>query len=346
MAGVSHFQRYSQRENHVTNNVLLVLRHLYQTAPGKLEQVIRDLVGQEAIGIGLTFSQQTRGAASMPDGMIAQAPFRLYIETKLGPRFNLDQLTRHVESIADARMANPALGEAFLLGLSTAAMDTGAKASVMEHARSRGIIFAQATFAEVVDRLRDVCAPHDVALSAILDDFADYLEGEELLDRGDDRMLVAACGTTFEENARFGVYYHEVDRPRRSSSAFFGAYRNWHVSLVGRIDAVLVCDFLDGKARLISAERGNATPDALERITGMIEATPYYDLKTTPHRYWVMDELAPTNLSWRGRVPVRGAQYLSLAPLLAPGTQITRLGAQELAGLLDGLSFLADAPAP
>lgn len=346
MAGVSHFQRYSQRENHVTNNVMLVLRHLYQTAPGKLEQVIRDLVGQEAIGIGLTFSQQTRGAASVPDGMIAQAPFRLYIETKLGPRFDLDQLNRHIESIADARRANPALGEAFLLGLATETMDTSAKAAVMENALARGVIFAEATFAEVVERLREVCAPHDVALAAILDDFADYLDGEKLLDRGDDQMLVAACGQTFAENARFGVYYHEVDKPRRSSSAFFGAYRNWHVGLVGRIDAVLVCDYADGKARLINAERGHATPDALARIAGIIEATPYYDLKTTAHRFWVMDELAETQLSWRGRVAVRGAQYFRLAPILPPGADIKRLGARDLARLLDGRSASEDAPTP
>jgi hypothetical protein len=346
MPGVSHFDRYSQRENQVTNNVLLVLRHLYQTAPGKLERVLRDLVGQEAIGIGLKFTQQTRGAASVPDGMIAQTPFRLYIETKLVPTFDLRQLNNHIESIAAARKANPALGEAFLLGLATETMDTGAKAKVMERALAQGVIFAQATFADLLDRLREVCAPHDVALAAVLDDFADYLDGQKLLDRGDDQMLVAACGNTFAENARFGVYYHEVDKPRRSSSAFFGAYRNWHVGLVGRIDAVLVCGYQDGKIQLINAERGVATPDALARIAGIIEATPYYDLKTTAHRYWVMDELAPMHLSWRGRVAVRGAQYLRLAPLLPSDTKIAELGARDLAQLLDGRSVLADPPPP
>jgi hypothetical protein len=56
MSKISHFQRYSGRENHATNNTLLVLRHVYQASPHKLESVLDDVL-EEPLNIGLTFEQ-------------------------------------------------------------------------------------------------------------------------------------------------------------------------------------------------------------------------------------------------------------------------------------------------
>lgn len=339
MSQVSYFQRYSQRENHVTNNTLLVLRHLYQTAPSKLQQVIGDLLGQELIGIGPTFRQQTRGAASIPDGMISQAPFRLYIETKLGPALDAAQLDRHIDTIAAAQGVERGLpGETFLFGLATEAMDPGLKRDVAKRAAARGVIFTAVSFAELVDRLTEACAPHEVSLKAIIDDFIDFLEVEGLLFQADDWMLVAPCGTSMVENAKFGVYYHEADKPKRSACAFFGAYSDKAVRYVGRIQAVVVCSFENGELRQQRPERGETSSEVLGRIKGIIRACPYYDL-TPPHRYWVMDELAATNLVKRDKGPVRGSQYLRISSLLPPGVSAKGASGRELAALLDGRVF-------
>ena len=39
LSRVSHFQRFSQPENHATNNTLLVLRYFYQSSPFKIQRV-------------------------------------------------------------------------------------------------------------------------------------------------------------------------------------------------------------------------------------------------------------------------------------------------------------------
>jgi hypothetical protein len=337
VAAISYFQRYSQRENHVTNNTLLVLRHLYQTAPGKLEQVVRELVGQESVSLGLTFHQQTRGSASVPDGLISQSPFRLYFETKLGPSLDHDQIRRHIASIADER--TPATGEAFLVGLSTEPLPAPEKESLAAEARAKGVVFATATFAELKESLDAACAPHDVALRAVLDDFTEFLGSENLLFQSDDWMLVVPCGVSLAENQRFGIYYDGLDRPKRSACAYLGAYSDKSIRLVGRITAVLACRYVDGAADVIEAERGSASSDALKRIAAVIEATSYYDLKTEPQRYYVVDEFAPTNLIKRDKGPIRGAQYLQISPLLAKGAQVRGLSSRELAERLDGRSF-------
>jgi hypothetical protein len=337
VAGISYFQRYSQRENHVTNNTLLVLRHLYQTAPGKLEQVVREIVGQEAVSLGLTFHQQTRGSASVPDGLISQAPFRLYFETKLGPSLDRDQILRHIQSIADER--TPATGEAFLVGLSTEVMPSPEKEVLAAAAKAQGIVFVATSFVELVAALDAACASHDVALRAVLDDFNEFLASEGLLFQSEDWMLVVPCGVSLAENQRFGIYYDGIDRPRRSPCTFLGAYSEKAVRLVGRITAILACGYANGVAEVIEVERGAATDEALERIAAVIEATSYYDLRTQPQRYYVVDEFAPTNLIKRDKGPIRGAQYLQISSLLPTATQVRGMSSQALAKTLDGRYF-------
>lgn len=336
MAGISHFQRYSQKENHVTNNTLLVLRHLYQTAPSKLEEVIGDIVG-EPISLGVTFQQQTRGSDSVPDGLIAQNPFSLFFETKLGASLDHDQLIRHVRSIANERKS-PA-GHAYLVGLSTQAMPLKELEGLAAMAKAEGIIFAATTFAELVTSLNKVCFPHEVALQAIVEDFSDFLASENLLFHSDEWMLVVPCGATLSENHKFGIYYDGTDRPKRSPCAFIGAYKNKSIRLVGRITSVLVCRYFDGKVTVLERERGSPSADAIKRITAIIEATTTFDLKAHDQRYYVVDEFITTNLVKQDKGPVRGAQYLQISSLLPDGAFELGLSSRELAGRLEGRYF-------
>jgi hypothetical protein len=338
MAGISYFQRYSQRENHVTNNTLLVLRHIYQSAPAKFELVLRELLGQDKVSIGPSFRQQTRGAASTPDGSIVQAPFRLHIETKLGSALDPAQLVRHLDSI----IAEKVIGDAYLLGLAREAMPQVDAEAMRALAKASGVSFASRSFADLVAALDAVCEEYDLALRAVLDDFIAFLASEKLLFDGDDWMLVAPCGTSFSENAKYGLYYDPADRPKRSPCAYFGAYRNKSIGLVGRIEAVLVCRYAGGAIEVVETERGAATPEALARIRGIMEETTYYDLRTDAHRFWVMDELVETNLIKQDKGPIRGTQYLQISPLLPAGGLSKGLTTRDLAARLHGRSFPAE----
>jgi hypothetical protein len=60
MSRVSHFQRFSQPENHATNNTLLAFRFFYQSSPFKLQRVLTSLLESD-LSIGLTFEQQIKG---------------------------------------------------------------------------------------------------------------------------------------------------------------------------------------------------------------------------------------------------------------------------------------------
>src|SRR3954462_12018263 len=89
MARVSYFQRYSQRENHVTNNTLLMLRHFYRTSPDKIGALLNALF-EEEMSIGLEFRQQVGEKHGIPDALITQQSLSIYVEAKLhGPLLRL-----------------------------------------------------------------------------------------------------------------------------------------------------------------------------------------------------------------------------------------------------------------
>ena len=98
MTNISYFQRYSQRENHATNNTLLVMRHFYQVSPQKISEVLSELCETD-LSVGLLFEQQVRSPTSVPDALISQAPLDIYFETKREGKLNLSQIDRHLVSI-------------------------------------------------------------------------------------------------------------------------------------------------------------------------------------------------------------------------------------------------------
>jgi len=99
MSGIHYFPRYSQPENFVTNNTLLLLVRLHQFNRFKFEKfmeaVCADLEIQLA-GSWLQFKQQQTTGKSVVDGFIAQESVKIAVETKLTQIFDSNQLENHL----------------------------------------------------------------------------------------------------------------------------------------------------------------------------------------------------------------------------------------------------------
>jgi len=334
MTAVSHFQRFSQRENHATNNTLLVLRHLYQVSPAKLEAVLHTILDNEQIDIGVQFEQQVHGTHSVPDAHIYQTPWRIIVETKLGPALDADQIERHISSIAAIQS-----GETVLLGLTSGTVDPLLSKQLSEIAKAKNITFAWTTFVDLVEAIKAQCAVYETALFTIVADYEDYLRSEGLLESRDDWLLVVPCGQSYEENKRFGLYYAGANRPSRSGCRYLGIYKDRTVSLIGDIVAVIVCSYEDGKVGPQEpAEFGDITEERLARIKAVIEATSYYDLKSTTQRYFITDGLHETDIRKATKGGIMGPLYLNIDALLGK-RRPKDWGADELASGLRGAAF-------
>lgn len=334
MTAISYFQRFSQRENHATNNTLLVLRHLYQTSPAKLERVLHALLESEQISIGPQFEQQLKGSDSVPDGHIHQKAWSLFIETKLGSDLSDDQIERHIETISERADG----GDTVLIGLTPGTPDQVKAARFADLARTKRITFKWTTFLDLVGALESQCADYETTLADIIADYREYLRGEDLLDARDDWILVVPCGQSYEDNKRFALYFDAAHRPARRGARYLGVYKNRTVSMLGDIVAVLVCSYRDGEIVVEREEFGKATTEHRQRIKAAIEAATYFDLKSTPQRYFLTDGLHETHIAKSNPGGIQGALYLNIGALLKR-RRPTDLGSSELANALKGTSF-------
>src|SRR5580765_954522 len=178
MSNISHFQIYSQRENHVTNNTLFVLRHFYQASPLKLEKILNSLL-DEQLEIGLSFQQQVRGGKGVLDAEILQPSLRIGVETKLDDGLWRDQIRRHVDGMSEAEKDEAG---SILIGLTkTLAQDADVK-WMKDYAASKHVNFKTVTFSRLIESLNLQCAEYEQNLSSILQDYETFIEAEGLLD--------------------------------------------------------------------------------------------------------------------------------------------------------------------
>ena len=337
MTAINHFQTYSQRENHVTNNTMLMLRHVYRTSPRLLEKVLQALLEEDEVEIGPRFEQQVGGAHSIPDAVLSHKPLHVYLEAKYGDGLYDDQLERHMRSIS--KNEHPT-NSAFLIGLTRNATneddDERWKGKALEH----GIAFAAASYRKLLESLEDACRA-EPDLSEILDDYQTFIGGEGLLPDQHRKLVAMLCGQSWRENIAHGAYFEPAHRnPKWTRAHFVGVYRQKRVSYVGRLAAAVVCYEKDGELVVQSQEFGLLTDGHKNRIQAIIEAATYYPgFAESSHRYYVVDQFVETDLRKISPGPMLGHRYFDIAELAGVDQLSQDASSEEVAMMLRGATY-------
>lgn len=336
MSRVSYFQRFSQRENHTTNNTLLALRHIYEASPFRAQELLISLL-DISFSIGLSFDQQVRGSASVPDAVISQEALRIFVETKRGGSLDEAQIAAHVETIEAQRF----IGRRILVGVTKERLAADQFDRCRKLADAAEVTFAAVTFSQIAESLRRDAESHNRDLIAMVEDYDSFIESEGLLEDRARWLPIYPCGDSLAENSRFSLYFEPRSRPSKAKSNYFGVYASKQVRLVGRVETVIIC-------------RPNATNTDLEfeweagaplteahctRIRAAIDATPYYDLKEEENRYYLADRLVETRLYKISPQGVPGYRNLDLKELIDNFRSDANLSSEELAAALDGKTF-------
>lgn len=236
---ISLFSGYSQKENRTTNYCLLVLKMMYEENPKFLGEVLSNLV-DASLGdlVGVRFQQQQKRKSSVPDGLIFQRPFAIYIETKNFDWFYDEQLANHLEALhADGPGAKVLLALGKFEALTDDRFEQIRRLCATTY---QDIYFGAVSFEDLLGAVRD--APTTSKnLSDAIADFEAYLDEQGLLPRWKTRLDVVNCsgrprevieGGTYLCPATGGAYNHK-------RSKFFGAYSQKAVRHVALIEAVV-----------------------------------------------------------------------------------------------------------
>jgi hypothetical protein len=232
MSSVHYFPRYSQRENAVTNNVLLLLSRLYEYRPDLLQAAIGELIENDSIQVGPTIHQQQRiKKGTIPDGEIYQPSFRLIVETKAGSPWLAEQLIGHLNAFK-----NEDTQVLLLLSEEPAPFHiidaVKAKIKTFQSPSGIQISVASITFDGLIRSIREVIDDRDFEMNDILEDFEAYASEEGLLPTKEFTLRTVPAGISYKENLELNLYYERADRGFRSH-AYFGIYTAKAIRYIG-----------------------------------------------------------------------------------------------------------------
>jgi hypothetical protein len=316
---ISLFSGYSQKENRTTNYCLLVLRMLYEENPKLLNEALDVLTdGRTAGHVGVRFRQQQRLAASVPDGVIVQAPFALYVETKNFDWFYDAQIENHLAGLDQEP------GLKVLLALANFETTDRRFERIERLCREMyedRIAFAAVTFEDFLAAVERPGLSKNLADA--VRDFRAYLDQEGLLPVWRRLLDVCNCAGKPDDVLVHNVYMcpAEGGAYRHSRCRYFGMYAHKRVSRVAEIEAVVdIQPGPDMEAELLWANVDMPAAELIQRAREKKSTVrPHADY---PVRVFVLGPAAETDFRKDTSGGMMGSkQYFDVGPLPASGAE-------------------------
>lgn len=330
MSDIHYFQRYSQKENVITNNTLRLFGQLYNDSPDRLQDLLEGLVDGVSVDLGVDMEQQTKGSGSIPDGSLKQSSFRLVLETKRTASCSLRQLKRHLEAFDGEEQ------RILLLLCPVSPDDTN---EIEAAAKEDGTMFAAVTFADIIDLLigeEALISEYEKDLRHLVDDYQSFCSEEGLLP-SDDVLRAVPCGTSHEHNFKFDLYYAPASRGYRTHQ-YLGIYYGKSIRGIGKLSRIVDVDRVNGQLEGEGVEE--LTEDERQRIREAMDAASdlYYSIERD-HTFFLVDEFHETDYTKVSKYGMQGTRYFSLRDVLGIGDTNDLPPTEEITRRLSELSW-------
>jgi len=307
MAKVHYFQRYSVKENLVTNNTLLLFSQIYSYKEEYLETMLGEINDELEVPIGLNFEQQVAGENSVPDGVIEQNSFKILIETKRGKSFRENQLKKHMNGFGDEKYK-------VLLVITTSENSTQKKRDLINFAKKKDIQLVFTTFNSIISAAREIFNEHEYEMKDLVSDYEEFCHDSNLLPRHEYRMIAFPCGSSYKENIEYGLYYEPSGRSFRDHR-YLGIYNNKTIKAIGEVKKHVIVKFEDEEVEILSDN--NINEEERKRIlAAYMEAKNKRGWNLSKHRFYLVDEIYETEYKKVSPGGMRGKQYFDLGNIL------------------------------
>lgn len=343
MPKIHYFPRYSQRENMVTNNTMLLFSRLYNNDTGKFNKFINLILEEyniEQLDTEIKFHQQVRGQGSVPDAIIEQKSFKIIIETKLYGQENIRQIKKHCDSFGNE-------DRQLLLWINKDPIDERYYQEIIDllneinEEREKNISFVPTTFKDICRCFNEILYEYDFEMKELIDDYESFCNETGLIDNADTKMRVVLSGKTYQQNISNNIYYAPSDRGYQNYK-YLGLYKKKAVRAIGEV----ICSadvFYDEKKDIIHIEEiqiGNLTEEQKETIKKVIiEAKGKFGyLISKGHRFFFVQKFFETEYIKPTKGGLMGQRYFDLSMIEGYSREMT---AEEIANLLRGKSWIS-----
>lgn len=339
MPNLYYFPRYSQKENFITNNTLLLFYRLYNESRLKFQNFLREILHESTDSaiddvqkIGLQIEMQSPTEESILDGHLRQFPFQIGIETKRSSNdFYSDQLERHL-----SKFGKGTSGFQLLLSPSPIKLEHSKWDKLKMLANSKNVALVPITFERIIECFRACLKDHDDELHALIDDFEDFCSGEQLLDQ--DRLSIFAppCGKSFNINIEYMLYFCHLNWSRRNTK-YLGIYKDRAIRYIGEIKNIVHVDMKEsGDVDFQNQSDTSALVDQSikDRILKAAEAAKALNDWGIlhKHKFYLCDRLLCTNFMKSTPNGIMGHRYFNVRDYLRDYSSLEKI-AEGLNGL-------------
>lgn len=323
MSHIHYFQRYSQKENVVTNNTLLLLSRLYNHNSTQFEGFLNALSEDDNLNfqVGMQFAQQqgNKNKTSVPDGVMTQNSCKVIIETKLNNDYRKKQLLNHLDSFSNEDtqvllMIDPRKpDDSFMAPLIKDVADFNA-------INKKRISCLAITFGDIIEKFDSVLFDHDLELKEILEDYRSFCDSMGLLPRDEYMMRAIVTGQSFKENMIHHVYYAPSERGF-SAHQYLGLYKDKSVRAIATITKIINAhyDKTTKEFTVLNYKKGSSiSSDEQDRVIEIMKSAEKnrgWDIYTG-HSFFIVNKFEPTNFKKSTKYPIQQSKYFDLGSIL------------------------------
>lgn len=312
---ISQFQKYSQKENAVTNNVLLMLSRLNDLNINYYKSIIERLNEgnfHQYYYPQPIFTQQVSMKKGIVDGHIEVKPSKIVIETKLNSKEFIGKLLKYGEAFSENSQNQ-------LWHLSSVKFEVNEVIEINKKLKEQypksQIQFNNLIFSDLIDNLEGIYEEnnYDTELRLLLDDFSNYCIESNLISNEEYKLLFVPTGFSYEWNKKHKIYYCPTSWHSQKFK-FFGLY-NWKsIRTISEIETTIIADYDANRKKLTIYSKGHTDKQKERLENGLFElGENHYGLK-----YYILPEAKTFETDFRktSHGGIQGYRYKDLRDYL------------------------------
>lgn len=332
MATLNQFQQYSQGENTITNNVLLMLSNLYEIHPRYYEEFISGVTedsGQYEV-IPSFLQQVNNQGDGFIDGHIKIKASSIILETKIDTLEWIDKLLKYTKSFNKNEYK-------LLFHLSTQTYPLNQIEEIHNKLKdtelTENINFHSLTYNQFVDQLKELEAnyPYVPQISRLSQHFEEYCINMNLMPKDQHMLRAMACGQSFDLNIKHKFYFDLASRGY-SDFKYLGIYKWKAVRYIGLVENMIVANWEESSQKLNIIDSTNTvTKDQEKRL---IEAIKDSEEKlwtvSENHRFFLLEDFTETHFEKTSPGGIFRVRYFNLEDILENVPEDIKSIAQKL----------------
>lgn len=313
MATLNQFQQYSQGENTVTNNVLLMFSLLYDINPRYYEEYMNGLIEEtDFYGVVPDFRQQVNNnGKGFIDGRITLRPSTIIIETKLNALEWVDKLLKYTDSFHKGEVN-------LLFHLSSISYDETTIKQIEDRLVAekveKNVKFFSVTFEDLVAQLKSLHEQYlyEPQILRLYEKFEEYCQNMNLLPASRQILRAMACGESFDLNVKHKFYF---DLARRGYSHFnyLGIYKHKAVRFIGTVENMIVADWSEEEGLIIKNKTSEVSSAQKEWLTAAIKDSILAGWNVSKnHRFFLLNDFHETKFRKESSGGIFRVRYFNL----------------------------------